>query len=313
MIENKKKRGTMEKPVLIIMAAGMGSRYGGLKQMDPVDEYGHSIMDYSVFDAKRAGFERVIIVIKPEMESLFEEKLGSRLRRHIRVDYAYQVLENIPEGFTVPEGRTKPWGTGQAVLSCKPLVHGPFCVINADDYYGAHPFKMLYEFFEKNNDPSHQVMAGFKIENTLTENGYVSRGVCKVDERNDLTGIKECLHIVPAPGGAIYTEGEKEQFLPNGTIVSMNFWGFQYSVMAEFENRFKDYLYENIPVNPLKCEYFLPLIPDALIREGKARVTVLPTDERWFGVTYQEDKGSVVAALKSMRENGKYPLTLWED
>ncbi len=303
----------MDKPVLIIMAAGMGSRYGGLKQMDPVDEFGHSIMDYSVFDAKRAGFERVIIVIKPEMEALFDEKIGNRLRKHISLDYAYQVLENIPEGFSVPEGRTKPWGTGQAVLSCKSLVHGPFCVINADDYYGAHPYRSLYEFFERESDPSRHVMSGFKIENTLTENGYVSRGVCTVNDENDLTGIKECLHIVPAEGGAVYSEDGIDQFLPNGTIVSMNFWGFQYAMMFEFESRFGQYLHENLQKNPLKCEYFLPLVPNAMINEGKARITVLPTDERWFGVTYHEDKEAVVSALKLMRENGKYPLKLWED
>ena len=301
----------MDKPVLIIMAAGMGSRYGGLKQMDPVDEYGNMLMDYSVFDAKRAGFERVIIVIKPEMEELFEEKIGSRLRKHIKVDYAYQVLENLPEGFTVPEGRNKPWGTGHAVLSCADLVRGPFCVINADDYYGSHPFQTIYEFFEKDQDPAHHAMVGFRIENTLTENGYVSRGVCTMDPENHMTGIHECLHIVPAEGGAIYSEDGIDQFIPNQTIVSMNFWGFQYSMMEEIRSRFSGYLEENLPVNPLKCEFFLPLIPNALIREGKAVISVLPTDERWYGVTYHEDKASVVEALRSMRETGKYPLKLW--
>ena len=272
----------MEKPVLIIMAAGMGSRYGGLKQMDPIDEYGHLLMDYSVFDAKRAGFERVIIVIKPENEELFEEKIGIRLRRYIQVDYAHQVLEDLPEGFSVPEGRTKPWGTAHAVLSAKDLIHGPFCVINADDYYGEHPYRSVYDFLTADTDQTHHVMSGFRIENTLTENGYVSRGVCSMDDSG------------------------------HGTLVSMNFWGFQYSMMLEIEERFSGYLRENLPVNPLKCEYFLPLIPNALITEGKASVSVLPTDERWYGVTYHEDKDSVVAALKAMRENGKYPRTLWE-
>ena len=302
-----------KKPILVVMAAGMGSRYGGLKQMDSIDEYGHLLMDYSVFDAKRAGFERVIIVIKPEMEALFEEKIGSRLRRYIDVDYAFQVLEKLPEGFEVPEGRSKPWGTAHAVLSAKDLVQGPFCVINADDYYGEHPFRVIFDFLTNDNDPTHHAMAGFYIENTLTENGYVSRGVCSVDADHHMTGIKECLHIVPTEGGAIYTEGESEQFIPNGTIVSMNFWGFQHQMMREIEERFSGYLRENLPVNPLKCEYFLPLIPNALINEGKASITILPTDERWYGVTYHEDKDSVVAALKSMRESGKYPLKLWED
>lgn len=302
-----------EKPVLIIMAAGMGSRYGGLKQMDSIDEYGHLLMDYSVFDAKRAGFERVIIVIKPEMEALFEEKIGSRLRKFIEINYAYQVLENLPAGFTVPEGRTKPWGTAHAVLSAKDLVRGPFCVINADDYYGEHPFRTIFDFLTKDTDPAHHAMCGFYIENTLTENGYVSRGVCSMDSDAHMTGVKECLHIVPAEGGAIYTEDGTDQFIPNGTLVSMNFWGFQHSMMEEIEKRFSGYLEENLPVNPLKCEYFLPLIPNALISEGKASVTILPTDERWYGVTYHEDKESVVSALRSMRESGKYPLKLWEN
>ena len=303
----------MDKPVLIIMAAGMGSRYGGLKQMDPIDEYGHILMDYSAFDAKRAGFERLIIVIKPEMKELFEEKIGHRLRRHIAVDYACQVLDNLPSGFSVPEGRTKPWGTAHAVLSCRDLVRGPFCVINADDYYGSHPFRMIYDFLTNDSAQDHHAMVGFKIENTLTENGYVSRGVCTLDAESRMTGIKECLHIVPAEGGALYTEGEQEQFIPAGTIVSMNFWGFQYAMMSEIEKRFSTYLSENLPAAPLKCEYFLPLIPNALISEGKASVTVIPTDERWYGVTYHEDKDAVVSALKAMRESGKYPLKLWED
>ena len=302
----------MDKPVLIIMAAGMGSRYGGLKQMDPVDEYGHMIMDYSAFDAKRAGFERLIIVIKPEMEELFEEKIGSRLRKYMQGDYAYQVLENLPAGFTVPEGRTKPWGTAHAVLSTKDLVHGPFCVINSDDYYGEHPFKSVYEFLSSDKDEAHHVMSGFRIENTLTENGTVARGICQTNAEGNLTGIKECLGIGRVEGGASFQEDGKDVFIPNGTTVSMNFWGFKYSMMGEIESRFSAYLDENLPVNPLKCEYFLPLIPNLLINEGKAAVKVLPTDEKWFGVTYREDKESVVNALKSMRESGKYPLTLWE-
>ena len=185
-------------------------------------------------------------------------------------------------------------------------------MINADDYYGEHPYRSVYDFLTADTDQTHHVMSGFRIENTLTENGYVSRGVCSMDDSGHMTGVKECLHIVPAEGGALYTEGENEQFIPNGTLVSMNFWGFQYSMMREIEERFSGYLRENLPVNPLKCEYFLPLIPNALITEGKASVSVLPTDERWYGVTYHEDKDSVVAALKAMRENGKYPLTLWE-
>lgn len=303
----------MDKPVLIIMAAGMGSRYGGLKQMDPIDEDGDFIMDYSVFDAKRAGFSRVIFVIKPEMKDLFEERIGSRIREFIDVDYAFQVLENLPQGFSVPEGRTKPWGTAHATLSAKDLVHGPFCVINADDYYGPHAFQAIYDFLSADSDSRHHAMVGFRIENTLTENGYVSRGVCETDRNGCLTGIVERVHIEKADGGAEFTEGETKVFIPDGTIVSMNIWGFQHSMMEEIEARFSAYLEENLPVNPLKCEYYLPLVPNLLITEGKGSVRVLTTDEKWYGVTYHEDKEGVVAALKNMRENGRYPAHLWHD
>lgn len=302
-----------DKPVLIIMAAGMGSRYGGLKQLDGIDEDDHIIMDYSVFDARRAGFERVIFVIKPEMEALFEERIGSRLRPFIHVDYAFQVPENLPEGFSVPEGRVKPWGTAHAVLSAKDLVHGPFCVINADDYYGPHAFQRIYEFLTTHTDPAEHAMIGYRIENTLTENGYVSRGVCALDDASRMTGIIERLHIEKAEGGAELTENDEKIFIPNGTIVSMNFWGFQYSMMEAIEKNFSSYLEENLPVNPLKCEYFLPLIPNKLIAEKSASVTVLPVDEKWYGVTYHEDKPGVVAALKAMRESGKYPAHLWTE
>ena len=301
----------MEKPVLIVMAAGMGSRYGGLKQLDTVDDDGNTIMDYSVFDARRAGFERVIFVIKPEMEAMFEEKIGSHLRPFIRVDYAFQVLGNLPEGFTVPEGRVKPWGTGHAVLSAKDLVHGPFVVINADDYYGIHSFQTVYDFLTGDNDPTHHAMVGFKIENTLTENGYVSRGICQLNADHCLEGVVEKVHIEAAEGGAVVTEDGQQEFIPAGTYVSMNLWGFQYSMMEAIDQNFADYLRENLPVNPLKCEYFLPLIPNRMITTGQGTVRVLPTNEKWFGVTYKEDKPGVVASFKAMHEAGRYPEHLW--
>ncbi len=297
----------MEKPVLIMMAAGMGSRYGGLKQLDKMDDDGHVLMDYSVYDAHLAGFETVIFIIKPEMEETFENAIGSRLRKYMDVKYAYQRLENLPEGFAVPEGRQKPWGTAHAVLSAEKLVNGPFSAVNADDYYGRTAFQTIYNFLAADHNPSEHAMVGYKIENTLTENGYVSRGICQLDENNCLTGIVERLHIEVAPGGATVTEDNGSFFVPDGTIVSMNLWGFQHSMMDAIHNNFAAYLKENLPKNPLKCEYFLPLVPNLLITQKKATVKVLPTDEKWYGITYHEDKISVMAALKSMRDSGKYP------
>lgn len=300
-----------DKPVLIIMAAGMGSRYGSLKQLDQLDNHGNVMMDYALYDAYVAGFRRVIFVIKPEMEKDFESRISARIRSKYEVDYAYQVLENLPEGFTVPEGRTKPWGTAHAVLSAKDLVRGSFVVINADDYYGRTAFESIYQFLTSDSDPTHHAMVGYKIENTLTENGYVSRGVCELDANDNLTGIVERLKIVKAEGGALIQEESGDIFIPNGTKVSMNLWGFQHSLMQEINDTFAEYLRANLPINPLKCEYFLPLIPNKLIQEKRASIRVLPTNEKWYGVTYKEDKEPVMAALKAMRDAGKYPENLW--
>lgn len=300
-----------DKPVLIIMAAGMGSRYGGLKQLDQLDNHGNVMMDYALYDAYVAGFRRVIFVIKPEMEKDFESRISARIRSKYEVDYAYQVLENLPEGFTVPEGRTKPWGTAHAVLSAKDLVRGSFVVINADDYYGRTAFESIYQFLTSDSDPAHHAMVGYKIENTLTENGYVSRGVCELDANDNLTGIVERLKIVKAEGGALIQEESGDIFIPNGTKVSMNLWGFQHSLMQEINDTFAEYLRANLPINPLKCEYFLPIIPNKLIQEKRASIRVLPTNEKWYGVTYKEDKEPVMAALKAMRDAGKYPENLW--
>lgn len=300
-----------DKPVLIIMAAGMGSRYGSLKQLDQLDNHGNVMMDYALYDAYVAGFRRVIFVIKPEMEKDFESRISARIRSKYEVDYAYQVLENLPEGFTVPEGRTKPWGTAHAVLSAKDLVRGSFVVINADDYYGRTAFESIYQFLTSDSNPTHHAMVGYKIENTLTESGYVSRGVCELDANCNLTGIVERLKIVKADGGALIQEESGDIFIPNGTKVSMNLWGFQHSLMQEINDTFAEYLRANLPINPLKCEYFLPIIPNKLIQEKRASIRVLPTNEKWYGVTYKEDKEPVMAALKAMRDAGKYPENLW--
>lgn len=305
----------MKKTQLVIMAAGLGSRYGGLKQMDPVDPQGHFIIDYSIFDALRAGFDEIVCIVKPENEVQFKETIGSRIGSRARLRFARQIPTMLPEGFSVPEGRVKPWGTAHAVLCAKDEIDAPFAVINADDFYGASAFQAIHDFLAADHPGYEYAMVGYRVENTLTENGHVARGVCQTDETGKyLTGIVERTHIEPREGGATFTEddGKTFTFLPAGTIVSMNLWGFTPEVLSEIEGRFAGYLRENLPRNPLKCEYFLPLIPNQLIEEGKATVEVLPTHEKWFGVTYHEDMPKVRQAIARMKENGQYPDELWK-
>ncbi len=305
----------MKKPVLVIMAAGMGSRYGGLKQMDPVDENGHIIMDFSIYDAMRAGFEKVVFIIKKENEALFKECVGDRVAKKMQVEYVFQDLHNLPEGYIVPEGREKPWGTGHAVLSCLSAVDGPFAVINADDYYGREAFQIIYDFLTTHQDDEkyQYTMVGYYLKNTLTENGHVARGVCIADEEGKLTGITERTRIEKHAAGPAYTEDDGETWtkLPEDTIVSMNMWGFTSGVLQELNNRFARFLEENLRKNPLKCEYFLPFVVDELLKENKAEVTVLKSPDRWYGVTYKEDKPVVVEAIKNMRSAGLYPQGNW--
>ena len=305
----------MKKPVLVIMAAGMGSRYGGLKQMDPVDENGHIIMDFSIYDAIRAGFEKVVFIIKKENEALFKECVGDRVAKKMQVEYVFQDLHNLPEGYIVPEGREKPWGTGHAVLSCLSAVDGPFAVINADDYYGREAFQIIYDFLTTHEDQEkyQYTMVGYYLKNTLTENGHVARGVCIADEEGKLTGITERTRIEKHAAGPAYTEDDGETWtkLPEDTIVSMNMWGFTSSILQELNNRFARFLEENLRKNPLKCEYFLPFVVDELLKENKAEVTVLKSPDRWYGVTYKEDKPVVVEAIKNMRSAGLYPQGNW--
>lgn len=299
---------------LVVMAAGLGSRYGGLKQIAPVDPNGHILMDYSIYDALRAGFDRVVCIIKPEMREDFYEVIGHRLEKHVEVRYAYQRLDNLPAGYSVPEGRTKPWGTAHALLCAKEQIDAPFAVINADDFYGRDAFAAIAAFLREKHGAGEHAMVGYRIENTLTENGHVARGVCKTDENGFLRGVTERTHIEPREGGAAFTEdGEHFTFVPAGTIVSMNLWGFQPGVMEEIDRRFAPWLDETLPVNPLKGEYFLPLIPNALIHEGKGSVRVLSTHEKWYGVTYHDDMPKLQAALAGMRADGVYPEGLWRD
>ena len=302
----------MPETTLVIMAAGLGSRYGGLKQIAPVDEQGHILIDFSIFDAVRAGFDRVVCIIKPEMEREFREVIGRRIAPFVDLRYAFQRPSVLPHGYAIPEGRQKPWGTAHAVLCAKDEIHTPFAVINADDFYGRTAFEAIHGFLRQPRAEGEHAMVGYRIENTLTENGHVARGVCEADESGYLVSVTERTHIEPREGGAAYTEdGERFTFIPAGTTVSMNLWGFQTSVLNEIEQRFAPWLDEQLPVNPLKCEYFLPLIPNALIHEGKASVKVLDTREKWYGVTYQPDMPKVQSAIADMKRQGIYPAQLW--
>lgn len=305
-----------KKPVLVIMAAGMGSRYGGLKQIDPVNREGDLIIDFSIFDAVEAGFEKVVFIIKKAIEKDFKEHIGNRMEQHVKVEYVYQELDKLPEGFEVPEGREKPWGTGHAILCCKDVIDGPFAVINADDYYGKTAFKMIYDQLAAHaDDEKYQyTMVGYELYNTLTENGHVARGICSTDENRKLLDIHERTRIEKHGARAEYTEddGETWTYLPEGTIASMNMWGFTGSILKELDSRFSTFLKENLPVNPIKCEYFLPFVVDELLKEGKAEVTVLKSVDRWYGVTYKEDKEMVVKAIQALKDAGLYPVNLWE-
>lgn len=303
------------KTTLVIMAAGMGSRYGGLKQIDPVGPNGEIIMEYSIYDAIKAGFSKVVFIIKKEIEDTFREVIGKKIENLIDVEYVYQKIDNLPQGFSVPEGRIKPWGTGHAVLSAKDAVKTPFAVINADDFYGANTYKLLNDFLTSNNDSAEKYkycMVGFIIENTLTENGHVARGVCSVDNEGNLIDIHERTKIMKFGEETKYTEdGQNWILIPEKSIVSMNTWGFSQSIFSELEAGFPKFLNDNKD-NLLKAEYFLPTVVDNLIKAGKADVKVLSTTDKWYGVTYQEDKANVKNSIRDLVLSGKYPNHLWE-
>lgn len=306
----------MKKTTLIVMAAGMGSRYGGLKQIDPVGPNGEIILDYSVYDAAEAGFDRVIFVIKHEIEEDFKRITDGRYDGKIKVDYAFQDMTDLPEGFSVPEGRVKPWGTGQAVLACRELIDGPFAVINADDYYGKQTFKFIRDELVKEKEDTGKYdfcMVGFRVENTLTENGTVARGVCQTNADGMLTDIVERTKIAINGDKISFTEDDGASWtdIPAGTTVSMNCWGFTTEMMKELEDRFAAFLEKGIKENPLKCEYFLPFVVDELLKEEKAQVKVLETSEKWYGVTYKQDRAAVAEALGRKVADGTYPVKLW--
>lgn len=295
----------------------MGSRYGGLKQLDPVDKDGHIIMDFSMYDARRAGFEKVIFIIKKEIEDDFKEAVGNRMAKYMEVEYAFQEVSAIPEGYTVPEGRTKPWGTAHAVLSCIDSINGPFAVINADDYYGAEAFQLIYDYLETHADDEkyRYTMVGYKLGNTVTDNGHVSRGICETNEAGELTGVQERTKIEKREEGIVYLDDDETTWVPvsSDVTVSMNMWGFTRSFLKEIKDGFPAFLDKGLKENPMKCEYFLPSVVSRLLEEGRASVAVLKSADKWYGITYKEDKPVVVRAVQNMKDEGLYPEHLWEE
>ncbi|NOY74408.1 MAG: nucleotidyltransferase [Kiritimatiellaeota bacterium] len=305
----------MPKPALLVLAAGMGSRYGGLKQLDPVGPDGEIIIDYSIYDTIRAGFGKVVFVIRRDIEEIFKKVIGTRYENKIAIEYAFQELDNLPEGFSVPDGRTKPWGTGHAILMAENFINEPFAVINADDFYGCSGFTMLYDYLST-TEPAFEdgaanfAMVGYYLRNTLSDNGTVARGVCAVDSNDFLEGVDECTKIERKGKGAFNTaEGEAYVDLTGDEIVSLNFWGFQPSIFNELRSLFGMFLTENH--ENLKSEFFIPTVVDELIRDAKAKVSVLRSEDKWFGITYKDDKPSVVSEIRTLVERGAYPEALF--
>jgi len=305
----------MKETTLVIMAAGMGSRFGGgIKQLEPMGPNGEIIMDYSIYDAMEAGFNKVVFVTRKDLLETFKEVIGDRIAKVIPVEYALQELDNLPEGFSVPKGRTKPWGTGQAILSCKGIVDTPFVVINADDYYGKEAFKLIHDYLvEEHNDTGKYnfCMAGFILGNTLSENGGVTRGICVVDEEENLIGVKETGGIVRTAEGAACDDGAGNQVPCDiNSHVSMNMWGFTPNFLEELDAGFQTFL-SNLKEGDIKSEYLLPMIVDEMIQQQKATVAVLETKDKWFGVTYKEDKPVVVESIRKLIAEGVYPKKLF--
>ena len=302
------------KTSLVIMAAGIGSRFkGGIKQLEAVGANDEIIMDFSIHDAIEAGFNKIVFIIREDIKEAFDERIGRRIecvceKLGVEVAYAFQALENLPAGFSVPEGRTKPWGTGQAVLACKDLIHEPFAVINADDYYGKEAYKKLHDFLACEKDANEFCMAGFILKNTLSDNGGVTRGVCKVDADGMLTGVDETSNIVKTEEGA-ETEGRR---IDPESYVSMNMWGLTPEFLPMLEAGFTDFL-SNLEGRELKGEYLLPIFIDELLQQGKVSVKVLETKDKWFGVTYQEDKPVVVESFAKLIADGVYKEHLFDD
>ena len=300
----------MQEPTLVILAAGMGSRFGGLKQITAVDDHGHAIIDFSLYDAYRAGFRKVVFIIKHEIEEDFKNRVGRRMEKYFDVKYVYQQLDVLPAGYAVPEGRVKPWGTGHAVMCCAGVVDGPFAVINADDFYGPGAYSAIFDYLKEDRADNEHAMVAYELRKTVTENGSVARGICSV-ENGYLTDVVERTRIEKRGDDAAFTE-DGVNFVPvSGDVpVSMNFWGFGKSMLRELQNRFPAWLDENLPKNPLKCEYFLPFVANSIIKEGMGSIRILNCRETWHGITYKEDMDSVVNYLAELRRQGVYPEAL---
>ncbi len=302
------------KTTLLIMAAGMGSRYGGIKQLAPVDHHGHIIMDYSIHDALEAGFNKLVFVIRRDIEEDFREIIGNRIEKlcsckGVEVCYAFQSLDDLPEDAALPEGRTKPWGTGQAVLTAKDLIHEPFAILNADDYYGKEAFVKIHEFLTASPEENHFCMAGFRLGNTLSENGGVTRGICQVDGEGYLTDVVETSGIVKTAGGAAVGDVTLDWDVP----VSMNMWGLTPGFMNTLEEGFREFFANKVPGNPLKAEFLIPVFIGQLLEAGKISVKVLETRDKWFGVTYQEDRAQVMNSIRELIGAGVYREDLYSD
>ncbi len=297
-------------PTLVILAAGMGSRFGGLKQITAVDDKGHAIIDFSLFDAYRAGFRKVAFIIKHEIEEDFKNAVGRRMEKYFDVKYIYQSLDKLPEGYSIPEGRVKPWGTAHAVMCCAGEIDGPIAVINADDFYGKGAYTALYDFLSGERGENEHAMVAYQLKNTVTENGSVARGICQV-ENGLLTDVVETLGIVKQGEDAAFPD-ENGKLVPLSGLsqVSMNCWGFGRDMLRQLVRRFPAWLDENLPANPLKAEYFLPFVANSMIQDGSGCVHILECTESWHGITYREDMPSVVEAITKMRESGTYPETL---
>jgi len=298
------------KPTLVILAAGMGSRYGGLKQLDEVGPNGEAIIDYSLFDAIRAGFGKVVFIIRHDFEEAFKARFDQKLKGKIEVEYVFQDLTDLPAGFSVPEGREKPWGTAHAIRSARNVVDTPFAAINADDFYGAEAYTTAAKFLTGDVDAGQYAMVGYRMDKTLSENGSVSRGLCVANNEGNLVDIDELIKITSEGDGIFYYRDEKRIPLKGDEIVSMNFWGFHPSLFSHLEEGFVKFLEEK--GEELKSEFFIPMFVDELIKLGKTKVKILTSDASWFGVTYQEDKPVVKERIQQLIGEGKYPSMLWK-
>ncbi len=305
------------KPTLVILAAGMGSRYGGLKQIDPIDEEGHKIIDFSIYDAIRAGFGKVVFIIKKEHEQDFRKVIGDQVSSKVPVEYVFQTLDDVPEGFKIPEGREKPWGTAHAIYSCRDVVKELFAVINSDDYYGVSAFKTLADFLAAPVAEKEGLlpfcMVGYYLKNTMTENGYVSRGCCRMNEAGYLTHIEELTHIEKTATGARYTQDDGATYkdIDVESLVSMNMWGFGPEIFGELKKSLDHFFNDGIALQSLKSECFIPIEVGNMVNNNVASVKVLSSADKWFGVTYKEDKPMVMASIKALKDQGVYPEKLW--